>query len=62
NPIFDSEEETTIAIAWISFIRHRGNILFGINCSCARVKVEVDLLGEFSKCIYIGRSRKLEKT
>ncbi|KAH0712380.1 hypothetical protein KY289_008339 [Solanum tuberosum] len=77
DPMFDPEEETTTAIAWISFpslppIFFVKEALFLLAVavgnplqvdmatknqtrpSCARVKVEVDLLGEFPKRINIG--------
>ncbi|KAH0705670.1 hypothetical protein KY289_010746 [Solanum tuberosum] len=77
DPMFNPEEETTTAIAWISF-SSLPPILFGKESvfslaaavgkplqvdmatrnqtrpSCARVKVEVDLLKEFPKRIKIG--------
>ncbi|WMV20831.1 hypothetical protein MTR67_014216 [Solanum verrucosum] len=75
--MFDPEEETTTAIAWISFPGLPPNFfvkeaIFSLAAavgkplqvdmatknqtrpSCARVKVEVDLLGEFPKRINIG--------
>lgn len=69
-PMFDQEEETTMAVSWISFPSLPSNI-FGEDAifslasgvgkplqvdmatktktrpSCARVKVKVDLLGDF---------------
>ncbi|WMV59749.1 hypothetical protein MTR67_053134 [Solanum verrucosum] len=78
---FSYDEETTIAIAWISFPALSPNF-FGTKTifsmaaavgkplqvdmatknktrpSCARVKVEVDLLGEFSKRINVGMKKK----
>lgn len=79
--MFKPEEETTIAIAWISFSSLPPNffgkeILFLLVAaigkplqidmatkkktrpSCARVKVEVDLLGQFPKQINIGVRKK----
>ncbi|KAH0712323.1 hypothetical protein KY289_008282 [Solanum tuberosum] len=70
DPLFDPEEETTIAIAWISFLSLPSNFfgketVFSLAVavgkplqvdmatsnktrpSCARSKVEVDLLGNF---------------
>ncbi|KAG5595474.1 hypothetical protein H5410_036706 [Solanum commersonii] len=81
DPCFDPEEETSTAIAWISFPA-LPPIFFGkeaVFClasavgkplqvdlatqnktrpSCARVKVEVDLLGEFPKRINLGMRMK----
>ncbi|WMV59325.1 hypothetical protein MTR67_052710 [Solanum verrucosum] len=77
DPCFDPAEETTKAIAWISFPTLPPNFfgkeaVFSLAAavgkplqvdlatqnktrpSCARVKVEVDLLGEFPKRINIG--------
>ncbi|KAG5570617.1 hypothetical protein H5410_060383 [Solanum commersonii] len=77
DPMFNPEEETSTAIAWISFPSLPPNFfgeeaVFSLAAavgkplqvdmatknqtrpSCARVKVEVDLLGEFSKRIKIG--------
>ncbi|KAH0748998.1 hypothetical protein KY290_028230 [Solanum tuberosum] len=77
DPMFDSDEETTIAITWISFpglppIFFVKEAIFSLAAivgkplqvematqnqtrpSCARVKVEVDLLGEFPKRINSG--------
>ncbi|KAH0696108.1 hypothetical protein KY290_015812 [Solanum tuberosum] len=77
DPMFNSEEETSTAIAWISFPSLPPNffgkeVVFSLSVavgkplqvdmatrnqtrpSCARVKVEVDLLREFPKCIKIG--------
>ncbi|XP_049406305.1 uncharacterized protein LOC125869967 [Solanum stenotomum] len=77
DPMFNSEEETTTAIAWISFPSLPPNFfckeaVFSLAAavgkplqvdmatknqtkpSCARVKVEVDLLREFPKRIKIG--------
>ncbi|WMV31015.1 hypothetical protein MTR67_024400 [Solanum verrucosum] len=79
-PMFDPDEETTIAIAWISFPSLPPNFfgretIFSLAAavgkplqvdmatrnqtrpSCARVKVEVDLLGEFPKRIKIGMKK-----
>ncbi|KAK4732458.1 hypothetical protein R3W88_025446 [Solanum pinnatisectum] len=81
DPLFNPEEETTIAIAWISFPSLPPNFfgkeaIFSLAVvvgkplqvematinktrpSCARVKVEVDLLGEFSKRINVGVRNK----
>ncbi|KAK4726526.1 hypothetical protein R3W88_031443 [Solanum pinnatisectum] len=81
DPLFDSEEETTFAIAWISFpslppIFFGKETVFSLAAavgkplqidmatwnktrpSCARVKVEVDLLGEFPKRINVGVRNK----
>ncbi|WMV30685.1 hypothetical protein MTR67_024070 [Solanum verrucosum] len=80
DPMFNPEEETTIAIAWISFPTLPPNFfgretMFSLATaagkplqvdmatrnqtrpSCARVKVEVDLLGEFPKRIKIGMKK-----
>ncbi|KAH0675185.1 hypothetical protein KY285_022986 [Solanum tuberosum] len=80
DPMFDPEEETTTAIAWISFPALPPNFfgretIFSLAAamgkplqvdmatrnqarpSCARVKVEVDLLGEFPKRIKIGMKK-----
>ncbi|KAH0689957.1 hypothetical protein KY289_017315 [Solanum tuberosum] len=77
DPMFDLEEETTMAVVWISFPSLPPNFfceeaIFSLAAavrkpmqvdvatknktrpSCARVKVEVDLLGEFPKRIKIG--------
>ncbi|KAH0713421.1 hypothetical protein KY289_009380 [Solanum tuberosum] len=77
DPLFDPEEETSTAIAWISFPSLPPNFfgketIFSLAVavgkplqvdmatknqtrpSCARVKVEVDLLKEFPKRINIG--------
>ncbi|WMV15250.1 hypothetical protein MTR67_008635 [Solanum verrucosum] len=77
DPMFDPEEETTTAIAWISFpglppIFFVKEAIFSLAAavgkplqvdmatknqtrpSCARVKVEVNLQGEFPKRINIG--------
>ncbi|WMV32988.1 hypothetical protein MTR67_026373, partial [Solanum verrucosum] len=77
DPCFDPSEETSIAIAWISFPALPPNIfgekaLFSIAAAvgkplqvdlatknktrpnCARVNVEVDLLGDFLKRINLG--------
>ncbi|KAH0643590.1 hypothetical protein KY289_034564 [Solanum tuberosum] len=82
DPCFDPEEETSTAIAWISFPALPPNF-FGKEAvfslasavgkplqvdlatqnktrpSCARVKVEVDLLGEFPKRINLGMRMKM---
>lgn len=84
DPLFDPEEETTTAIAWISFPAFPPNF-FGkeaifslasavgkllhvdmatgnqMRPSCARVKVEVDLLGEFSKKSVLGLDKAMER-
>lgn len=75
--MFDPEEETSIAISWISFPSLPLNffvkeVIFSLEAvvgkplqvdmamknktrpSCARVKVEVDLLGNFPNRINIG--------
>ncbi|KAH0672584.1 hypothetical protein KY290_024816 [Solanum tuberosum] len=80
DPMFNPEEETTIAIAWISFPALPPNffgreVVFSLAVavgkplqvdmvtrnqtrpSCARMKVEVDLLGEFPKRIKIGMKK-----
>ncbi|WMV24108.1 hypothetical protein MTR67_017493 [Solanum verrucosum] len=77
DPMFNPEEETTTAIAWISFPSLPPNFfvkeaIFSLAAavgkplqvdmatqnqtrpSCARVKVEIDLLGNFPKRINIG--------
>uniref|UniRef100_A0A0V0ITN9 Putative ovule protein n=1 Tax=Solanum chacoense TaxID=4108 RepID=A0A0V0ITN9_SOLCH len=81
DPMFDSEEETSIAIAWISFPSLPPNFfgkeaIFSLAAavgkplqldmatlnktrpSCARVKVEVDLMGEFPTRINVGMRKK----
>ncbi|KAK4737232.1 hypothetical protein R3W88_000929 [Solanum pinnatisectum] len=81
DPLFNPEEETSIAIAWISFPSLPPNFfgkeaMFSLAAavgkplqvdmatqnktrpSCARVKVEVDLMGEFPKRINIGMRKK----
>ncbi|WMV26131.1 hypothetical protein MTR67_019516 [Solanum verrucosum] len=81
NPMFNSEEETTTAIAWISFPSLPPNFfgketIFSLAAtvgkplqvdmatrnqtrpSCARVKVEVDLMKEFPKHIKIGMRKQ----
>ncbi|KAG5630892.1 hypothetical protein H5410_002609 [Solanum commersonii] len=81
DPFFDPEEETSIAIAWIS-LSALPPIFFGRETifslavavgkplqvdlatsnktrpSCARVKVEVDLLGDFPKRVNLGIKKK----
>ncbi|XP_015169512.1 uncharacterized protein [Solanum tuberosum] len=82
DPLFDPEEETSIAIAWISFPALPPNFfvkeaVFSLAAavgkplqvdlamrnqtrpSCARVKVEVDLLSDFPKRINVGMRKKL---
>ncbi|WMV49188.1 hypothetical protein MTR67_042573 [Solanum verrucosum] len=82
DPLFDPEEETTTAIAWISFLELPPNffvkeVVFSLASavgkplqvdmatknqsrpSCARVKVEVDLLSDFSKRIKIGVRKQI---
>lgn len=79
--MFDSEEEITTAIAWISFPSLPPNFfvkeaIFSLAAavekplqvdmetktqtrpSCARVKVEVDLLEDFQKRITIGVGKR----
>lgn len=81
DPLFNSKEKTSIAIAWISFPSLAQNFFerevvlslvatigkpfqvdlttqYKTRPSCARVKVEVDLLGEFSKRIHVGMRKK----
>ncbi|WMV41340.1 hypothetical protein MTR67_034725 [Solanum verrucosum] len=81
DPLFDPEEETSTAIAWISFPALPPNFfvreaVFSLATavgkplqvdlatrnqtrpSCARVKVEVDLLREFPKRINVGVRKK----
>lgn len=81
DPLFDPEEETTTAIACISFPSLPSNFfgkeaIFSLAAavgkplqvdmatynktrpSCARVKVEVDLLGEFPKRVNVGLRKK----
>ncbi|WMV15119.1 hypothetical protein MTR67_008504 [Solanum verrucosum] len=81
DPLFNPEEETSIAIAWISFPSLPPNFfgkeaMFSLAAavgkplqvdmatqnktrpSCARVKVEVDLMGEFPKRINIVMKKK----
>ncbi|KAH0664979.1 hypothetical protein KY285_026185 [Solanum tuberosum] len=81
DPLFDPEEKTTTAIAWIS-LPSLPPIFFGketifsiataigkplqvdlatnnkIRPSCARVKVEVDLMGDFPKRVNVGIKKK----
>ncbi|KAG5631135.1 hypothetical protein H5410_002852 [Solanum commersonii] len=66
--MFDLEEETTTAIAWISFPSpppnfFRKEVVLSLAAttrpSCSRVKVEVDLLGEFPKRINIRMRKRL---
>ncbi|KAH0749082.1 hypothetical protein KY290_028314 [Solanum tuberosum] len=84
DPLFNLEEETTTAIAWISFSSLPPNsfgkeAVFSLAAvvgkplqvdmatrnqtrpSCARVKIEVDLLREFPKKIKIGMRIKIDK-
>ncbi|KAH0651620.1 hypothetical protein KY290_032943 [Solanum tuberosum] len=84
DPLFNPEEETTTAIAWISFPSLPPNFfgeeaVFSLAAavgkplqvdlatknktrpSCARVKVEVNLLKEFPKRIKIGMRRNNEE-
>lgn len=84
DPMFNPEEETTTAVAWISFPSLPLNFfgetaIFSLAAtvgkplqvdiatknkmtpSCARVKVEVDLLGEFPKRIKIGIRQGVDK-
>ncbi|WMV47050.1 hypothetical protein MTR67_040435 [Solanum verrucosum] len=84
DPLFNPEEETTTAIAWISFPSLPPNFfgkkaVFSLAAvvgkplqgdmatrnqtrpSCARVKVEVDLLREFPKRIKIGMRMKTDE-
>ncbi|KAH0640411.1 hypothetical protein KY285_036997 [Solanum tuberosum] len=81
DPLFDPEEETTTAIAWISLPTLPPNFfgketIFSLAAavgkplqvdlatsnktrpSCARVKVEVNLLGEFPKRVNVGIKKK----
>lgn len=82
DPLFDLEEETTTAIAWISFTSLSPNFLgretvFSLAAavvgkslqvdlttknqtrpSCAKVKLKVDLLGEFPKRFNVGEETK----
>ncbi|KAH0665113.1 hypothetical protein KY285_026319 [Solanum tuberosum] len=84
DPLFDPEEETTTAIAWISFpelprIFFVKEVVFSLASavgkpllvdmatknqsrpSCARVKVEVDLLSDFPKRIKIGVRKQITR-
>ncbi|KAG5616665.1 hypothetical protein H5410_016489 [Solanum commersonii] len=81
DPMFDPKEETSIAIAWISFPSLPPNFfgkeaIFSLAAtvgkplqvdmvtlnntrpSCARVKVEVDLMGEFPTRINVEKRKK----
>ncbi|WMV08972.1 hypothetical protein MTR67_002357 [Solanum verrucosum] len=81
DPLFDPEEETSIAIVWISLPALPPNIfdretIFSLAAavgkplqvdlatsnktrqSCARVKVEVDLLSDFPKRVNVGIKKK----
>lgn len=79
--MFNLDEETSIAIAWVSFLLLPPNffgkkaifslavagkplqvdmaILNKTRPSCVRVKVEVDLLGEFPTRINVGKRKKI---